>query len=150
MSTATAGRAREHRVRDHLTDRDEARFFAKVRQEGDCWVWTAARTGGGYGNFTVRRVNITAHRWCWAFMRGWVPEGLQLDHLCRNRACVNPWHLEPVTLRVNLARGIHAQRSKTSCKRGHPLKGANLGRQNGGHRYCKTCKRATDAKRYPA
>jgi hypothetical protein len=139
VSTATSGRAREIE-----------RFFAKVNPAGplECWEWTAAKTAGGYGNFTVLKVNIPAHRWAYTYFRGAVPQGLQLDHLCRNRACVNPWHLEPVTLQENVRRGVSWAASKTHCKRGHSLSGDNFGHQNGGYRYCRECKRMTDSRRW--
>lgn len=148
MSTATQGRAREHKVRDDL----EARFFARLRQDGDCWIWTGPQSDSGYGLLIVksggRQRNIPAHRWSYEFLRADIPEGLVIDHLCRVRACVNPWHLEPVTIGVNTRRGVSWNGSKTHCKRGHELSGENLGHQNGNHRYCRTCKRATDARRW--
>lgn len=93
-----------------------ANFWAKVDKHGPvpahrpdlgpCWVWTAARHGKGYGMFSVdRKRKVRAHRFAYEMMVGPIPEGLDLDHLCRNRACVNPEHLEPVTRSVNLKRG---------------------------------------------
>ena len=69
------------------------RFWPKVAESGDCWVWTAFRMPNGYGQFDKQY----AHRWAYEHLRGEIPEGLELDHLCRVRHCVNPWHLEPVT-----------------------------------------------------
>lgn len=83
-----------------------------------------------------------AHRIAYEAIRGPVPAGLDLDHLCRNRRCVNPFHLEAVTHRLNVLRGVgpsalHAK--KTHCKSGHPLSGANLYIYCG-HRMCRTCR----------
>lgn len=83
----------------------EERFFALLEPEGECWSWTAALAGGGYGTFRVDGRNVPAHRWAYEFLRAAIPPRLDLDHLCRNRRCVNPWHLEPVTRSVNNLRG---------------------------------------------
>lgn len=102
----------------------ENRFFTKVAEgPGDCWNWIAGKAKG-YGVFSLSQPhrNIAAHRWAWQYLRGDIPEGLDLDHLCRNRACVNPWHLEPVTRRVNILRGIGPPARaavKTHCPAGH-------------------------------
>lgn len=70
-----------------------ARFWPKVAEDGDCWAWTGYRQPSGYGQFDKQY----AHRWAFEHLRSEIPEGLELDHLCRVRHCVNPWHLEPVT-----------------------------------------------------
>jgi len=83
------------------------RFDAKYRiDESGCWLWTASLNAGGYGQFASGSIGTRlAHRWRWEMENGPVPEGLELDHLCRVRHCVNPAHLEPVTRRENLLRG---------------------------------------------
>lgn len=82
------------------------RFWAHVRKTPTCWEWTAGTTGAsGYGVFRANGKATTAHRWAYEQLVGAVPEGLDLDHLCRNRLCVNPAHLEPVTHRENCLRG---------------------------------------------
>jgi len=105
-----------------MTDKDLARFFAKIRPlSNGCWEWTAYKTkrllqtvagdwrvDGGYGMFWLNGTNVCAHAAAYVHCIGAVPEGLELDHLCRNRACVNPTHLEPVTHSVNMRRGQHA------------------------------------------
>ncbi len=121
------------------------RFWSKVdRQVDGCWVWTAALTAG-YGSFGVRHgVVRRAHRLAYEYLVGPIPEGLQLDHLCRNRACVRPDHLEPVTCRENLLRGVGptAQRSaQTQCVNGHALTGGNVYIKPNGCRNCRACKR---------
>jgi hypothetical protein len=83
------------------------RFMAKVEKAGDgCWNWTAALTSVGYGNFMFPDGNVLAHRWSYVNIGGGtLVSGLVIDHLCRNRRCVNPEHLEQVTQRVNILRG---------------------------------------------
>lgn len=84
------------------------RFWEKVdRQEVGCWLWTAYRNRDGYGRFRpYRRDQVMAHRYAYELMVGPIPDGLQLDHLCRNPGCVNPSHLEAVTERENLGRRL--------------------------------------------
>jgi hypothetical protein len=117
--------------------------------DAKCWVWTGARTGAGYGAFTVRDFErgstntVLAHRFAYESIRGPIPDGLGLDHLCRNRSCVNPLHLEPVTARTNTLRGIGPSArnaAQSYCKRGHELSGANVQVWNA-HRRCNTCRR---------
>lgn len=83
----------------------------------DCWLWTGYHDEKGYGQLIYRGKNYKAHRWFWQIVEGDVPTGLELDHLCRNRACVRPDHLEPVTHLENVGRGLNAK--KPICKYGH-------------------------------
>lgn len=122
------------------------RFFAKV-DVGDCWLWTASGNGRGYGKFHVDGTLRYAHRWVYEQLVGPVPAGLELDHLCRVPACVNPDHLEPVTHAENMRRGAPTGRRKTHCPQGHPYAGAHLYVTPDGRRDCRTCRRACDTRR---
>jgi hypothetical protein len=107
-----------------------------------CWLWTGARFRKGYGNFGIDGHNRSAHRVAYELYIGPIPEGLDLDHLCRVPSCVNPDHLEPVTRRENIRRGdsVPARKAaQTHCKRGHPLFGPNLYLWKGG-RICRECR----------
>lgn len=120
-------------------DRFWARFWGKVdKQPNGCWVWTGCIIRNGYGQ--CRQAYV--HRMAWEQIRGPIPPGLQLDHLCRNRACCNPDHLEPVTNRENVVRGfgptaINAR--KTECKRGHAYTEENTYHYRDGRRDCRVC-----------
>lgn len=117
----------------------EARFWSKVEKTDGCWLWRGGLFRTGYGCFyEVPRPGRLAHRYAYELLVGPVPEGLELDHLCRVRHCVNPAHLEPITHAENMARGIHA--TKTHCKHGHEFTEANTLLRNGGKgRTCRAC-----------
>jgi hypothetical protein len=131
-----------------------ARFNKKWMPDGarGCWVWMAYRNVKGYGVISAgsrkgghRRRPLLAHRVAYELLKGPIPAGLVLDHLCRNTYCVNPDHLEPVTLAENTARGdgprILRERfiSRTHCPSGHPYSGSNLYMRPDGSRGCQAC-----------
>lgn len=121
------------------------RFWAKVKADPKtgCWVWTAATIPAGYGKFRVGGKLVLAHRLSWQLENGPIPEDLEIDHLCRVRACVNPSHLEPVNSRTNTLRGVgHAavNAAKVECVRGHPFDEENTYPYNG-RRQCRECHR---------
>lgn len=129
-----------------LTRRPVAdRFWSKVTG-GDvsaCWNWSgASNPRTGYGNFNIGdRRYVLPHRFAYEALRVDVPEGLQIDHLCRNRLCVNPWHMEPVTPSVNVRRSSNAAAlniNRAVCRKGHPFTEENTYR-SGAYRKCRAC-----------
>lgn len=111
----------------------------------ECWDWTGPFSGNGYGRVTYDGRPWRVHRLVYTLIKGEIPSGLQLDHLCRNRACCNPAHLEPVTGKVNVRRSPIHNYAKTHCKQGHPFTRENTGiNRSAGHerRFCRTCQRA--------
>ncbi len=137
----------------------EVRFWAMVDKNGvgGCWLWTA-HLSKGYGLLRLngrKGPTVSAHRFAYELLVGPIPEGLDLDHLCRVRACVYPDHLEPVTRSVNLRRGIgpalmskrNRGRHKTHCMRGHPYDLFNTAINSRGARSCRACRTAYDKRR---
>lgn len=119
-------------------------FLAKVDKSETCWLWTGAKGRGGYGNLVWNGRHTNAHRVSYELHVGPIPDPCSIDHLCSVRHCVNPAHLEPVTVRENLRRGagfpgVNAR--KTHCPRGHAYDAENTYVWNG-LRYCRTCRRA--------
>lgn len=127
----------------------DQRFWEKVDKSGDCWLWTASVTAMGYGQFRVSTTErVLAHVYAYRQLAGGAWGGLKLDHLCRVKRCVNPDHLEPVTQKENVLRGIGptaVNHKKTHCLRGHEFTSANTyvrtanGKPIG--RRCRTCLR---------
>lgn len=109
--------------------------------ETGCWEYGGYVTDDGYGFVRLGGKGWLVHKLVYAHFKGDVPEGRELDHLCRNRACAHFDHVEPVTRAVNLERGINWQREKTHCPKGHPLSGCNLYVPPGGGRECLECRR---------
>ena len=106
-----------------------------------CWLWAGPCYSNGYGDLRKNKWHMLAHRWSYEHFIGPIPEGLDLDHLCRVRSCVNPAHLEPVTRRINLLRGdtIPARfAARTHCLNGHELIPENF-RKNARGRECRLC-----------
>ena len=126
------------------------RFEAKVSIEPNtgCWLWAASVNRHGYGCIKEKGSVLRAHRVSWLLHVGPVPEGLELDHLCRVRCCVNPSHLRAVTSRENTlaGEGLTARQARqTHCKRGHSLEGPNLRIEAGGRRRCMACEKLRNA-----
>lgn len=103
-------------------------FWARVDADGDCWLWTGGLDSYGYGKVHIKRTTRGAHRVAWELLVGPIPEGLQLDHLCKVRRCVNPDHLEPVSGAENNRRSASVSAlnaRKTHCENGHEFTPAN-------------------------
>lgn len=137
------------------------RFLPKFERlsDSECWMWSAHRDRGGYGQFSVGGRLRRAHRVAYELFVGPIPEGRQIDHTCHDpqtcaggrscphRACVNPAHLQPVTNRENVLRGIGptaVNAAKTHCNHGHSLEDAYIERDGG--RNCRHCQRRRSRK----
>lgn len=140
-----------------LTEKESYRFWAKVDKNGpwslrknypgQCWIWTAYIRKDGYADFWLHGGMVASHRLSYTLRNGGINEHLVLDHLCRNRACVNPDHLEVVTNKENVSRGLMTARqvSKIHCSRGHILDQPNLVKSAlvKNMRSCLACSRTT-------
>lgn len=124
------------------------RFWKRVEKTDTCWIWTAGKTKQGYGAFSPTKGNKQlVHRWAYETFIGPIPDGLVIDHLCRNRACVRPEHLEPVTNEENLRRGLgYALQNgmRTACVNGHPATPENRRLDRHGKTTCRECRREYD------
>jgi hypothetical protein len=146
--------------------RAEARFWPKIDrfgptpdhapELGPCWLWTAAKNNNGYGTFTLflegQRRKVLPHRWLYELVKGPIPPGLEVDHLCNTRACLRPSHLRPATHRENTLRGnsVSAQMArKTHCKHGHEFTPENTVQEAAGRR-CRACRLNRQRAKYHA
>lgn len=121
-------------------DREYIRARVAIDSETGCWLWQRSLDRDGYGSARKSPVGKRAHRQAFAAFVGPIAEGFQLDHLCRVRHCVNPAHLEPVTLVENVRRGVRADQTKSHCKRGHAYAEHGWINSKGAHR-CRLCTR---------
>jgi hypothetical protein len=138
------GRPRDKtgRLLPQVTDEDEFWLYVLSRSfghdAGGCWEWTGAHTTAGYCTASLNNTRLYLHRFSYERSVGPIPEGLELDHLCRNRGCFNPAHLEAVTHAENMRRGYWG--SKTECPQGHPYDEINTQiNSTNGARQCRKC-----------
>jgi len=116
------------------------RLLSKIVITDGCWGWKGGFSPSGYTIFHVDRVGRRAHRVTYEIFVGKIPPGKVLDHLCENRGCVNPFHLEPTGIGENVNRGSNSNAKKTHCKQGHEYTEENTYRPDPNKRHCKTCR----------
>lgn len=118
--------------------------WVSIEPNTGCWMWMGQITNAGYGRVSIRHRYHPAHRVFYEAHVGPIPDGLQIDHLCRHRWCVNPAHMEPVTCSENLRRGespVGRNARKVHCVRGHAFDESNTLKLKGGGRRCRACHR---------
>lgn len=118
------------------------RLLSRIRKtETGCWEWTGAISSKGYGTLGFQTRDLYAHRASYELFVGPIPDGLEMDHLCRNRRCINPEHLEAVTHLENMHRNpfVSARMKQTHCKHGHEFTPENTRRKKNGTRCCRAC-----------
>lgn len=128
------------------------RFWSYVDRSGACWLWIGCLHRTGYGRVWFNGCQRQAHRVAYELEKGPIPDSLQIDHVCRNRACVRPAHMEPVTIGENLRRGVGASAMnsrKTHCPQGHPYTPENT-YVGSGNRKCRICNHERSAARAAA
>lgn len=131
---------------------DFPRFWSKVGigAPDECWPWQGAKSNTGYGQFSLGGKTVLAHRTAYELFVGPIPDGLTLDHLCRNRICANTKHLEPVSMAENWARGESTSainKRRTECQRGHAFDEENTYTRPNGRRTCIPCRRMKERER---
>lgn len=140
--------------RNYTSKSLESRFWSKVEIPSNqkmCWEWKGSKDSNGYGRFYYNYRNVSAHRLAYELLKGVIPIGKELDHLCRNILCVNPDHLEAVEHRENILRGsgFAAQEARqTHCIHGHEFTKENTENRKNNKRRCRTCHREEELFRY--
>lgn len=133
------------KYRPHTSSLEELIWSRTTVDANGCWLWHDGARPGEYGRVNLgpvgRKTTTTAHRVSYELFREPIPVGLVLDHLCRVKACVNPWHLEPVTNTENVLRGLHGD-LKTHCIHGHEYTPENTIHRRGHQRRCRACSEA--------
>jgi len=119
------------------------RFLSKISISDSCWEWTDCKDKDGYGRIRINRKEVRAHRFAYEYYYGDLDPILQIDHLCRNPRCVNPIHLEQVTCKENINRGLTGIKNKvkTHCSRGHEYNEKNTRVTSKNQRICRICMR---------
>ena len=131
-----------------MHDKILLRFNSKIKLgDNGCHEWIAGKDRDGYGQFFLNKKTVRAHRFAYELHKGKITINKQIDHLCRNRACVNPKHLEMVTCKENINRGVSYNKSKTHCKNGHEYTKNNTYTRPYGGRNCRECGRLVSIKR---
>lgn len=110
-------------------------FLTKTHVTDTCWLWAGAVQSSGYGSFGADGRTHLAHRFAYEALNGSIPDGMSIDHLCRNKLCVNPAHMEPVTLAENVRRADKASGRTSVCSKGHPL----TQHPSKPQQWCRTC-----------
>lgn len=140
-----SGRASRPSALERWSAKVDVGDISELRPDlGKCWLWNASKFATtGYGQFNSGTTITTAHRWGYQNIVGPIPAGLELDHLCRVRRCVNPEHLEPVTREENVRRGLASgpRLKSTTCSEGHPFDVENTYYYPNGDRLCRACRR---------
>jgi hypothetical protein len=136
---------------DEMTDKDSMRFWSKVAPVGECLLWTGCLDSRGYGRIysEVTKKGRRSHVVSFEIAYGPVPDGLEIDHLCRNRSCVSPAHLEAVDHRTNMLRGSGCFKrgaTPSHCGAGHPRAEENTVLDNRGYRECRICRQQRASK----
>jgi hypothetical protein len=133
-----------------LTEKTKPGPIPRSRPDlGACIIWTGYTTHEGYGCISITKRKVLAHRFAYELLRGEIPTGMDIDHLCSTKNCVNPAHMEPVTRRENFRRA-NTNEDKTHCPQGHPYSPENTILKKGRYgfrRHCKECARIEETKR---